>query len=70
MGFDFSFYTRRNVSHRNQCFHDQRLVEVGLTFKYSFVASCHSLVMVLGGGLAKEWMIMKRATDTAQPIPV
>jgi hypothetical protein len=41
-----------------------------LTFKYSFVASCHSLVIVLGGGLAKEWMIMKRTTETAQPIPV
>jgi hypothetical protein len=41
-----------------------------LTFKYSFVASCHSLVIVRGGGLAKACMIQKRTTETPIPIAV
>lgn len=38
-----------------------------LTFKYSLVASCHSLVMVRGGGLAKAWAIAKRTAETRSP---
>ena len=37
------------------------------TLRYSLVASCHSLVIVLGGGRAKELMRKNRAIEI--PIP-
>jgi hypothetical protein len=40
------------------------------TLRNSFVASCHSLVMVLGGGLANERMVAKRRMLAATPMAV
>src|SRR5436305_10172526 len=40
------------------------------TLRYSLVASCHSLVIVLGGGRAKEWTTKKRTVEIARPIPL
>lgn len=40
------------------------------TLRYSFVASCHSLVMVAGAGLAKARMVPKMAALTPRPITV
>jgi hypothetical protein len=39
------------------------------TRRYSLVASCHSLVIVRGGGLAKEWMVKKRTAEMPTPTP-
>lgn len=41
-----------------------------LTRRYSLVASCHSFVIVRGGGLANEWMKKKMAADAPTPIAV
>lgn len=41
-----------------------------LTFKNSFVASCHSLVMVLGGGLANDRTVAKRRRLAPTPMAV
>ena len=34
------------------------------------MASCHSFVMVLGGGRAKEWRARKIAAEAARPMVV
>jgi hypothetical protein len=41
-----------------------------LTFRNSFVASCHSLVMVLGGGLANDRTVAKRRRLAPTPMAV
>lgn len=41
-----------------------------LTKRYSLVASCHSFVIVRGGGLANEWMKKKIAAEAPTPIAV
>lgn len=39
-----------------------------LTLRYSLVASCHSLVIDLGGGRAKAWIVKKSADEIAIPM--
>jgi hypothetical protein len=52
------------------CGREQRGEQRKLTLRYSFDASCHSLFMVLGPGLANERMVAKRAKLTPMPMKV
>lgn len=44
--------------------------DVNITFRYSFVASCHSLFIVLGAGPAKDRIITRRTPARAKAATV